>query len=212
MGLAYYNGNIRAGALAEQFGERYSTPFLKSIESEVGDPYKGWLPRLLNSGLTGISQHPIRQILLILFLNCTAEEFFTSSEEYKPFGDGPWPCLNHAADHFKQPVINMCLITDNLVKRKTGRPRGIFSCECGFVYNRVGPDSCEEDRYRVDSVESYGLVWEKTLREVWSDNSLSVATAGHRLGVSDLTVVRYAIRLDLPMNAPGTRRVSPKDY
>jgi len=87
---------------------------------------------------------------------------------------------------------------------------GIFSCECGFIYNRVGPDTSQEDRYRIDSVESYGSTWEQVLREAWSDTSLSLERAARRLGVSELTVVRYAIRLDLPMNAPGSRQISLK--
>jgi hypothetical protein len=209
-GLAYYNGNIRASELANEFSERYPTQLLESLNCEIKNHYRNWLLRLLHSGLVGVSQHPIRHILLLLFLGCTTEEFFTSPEKFKPFGDGPWPCLNHTADHFRQSVITECRITDNLVKRKTGRPLGTFNCECGFVYNRVGPDTSEEDRYRIDSVESYGPVWEQVLREAWLNNALSIVRAARRLGVSDLTVVRYAIRLELPMNVPNARQVSLK--
>lgn len=53
-------------------------------------------------------------------------------------------------------------------------------------------------------------VWEQVLRESWSDTSLALGRTARRLGVSDLTVVRYAIRLDLLMNAPGSRQVSHK--
>lgn len=210
LGLAYYNGNIRAKELANQFSEHYPAIVLEALRCEITNPYQNWLLRLLHSGLRGVSQHPIRHILLILFLGCTTEEFFTFSEKYQPFDEGPWPCLNHTADHFRAPVINECRITDNLVKRKMGRPLGTFKCECGFVYNRVGPDISEEDRYRIDSVESYGPVWEKVLRETWPDTSLSIGRIARQLGVSDLTVVRYAIRLDLPMNVPDARQVSPK--
>jgi hypothetical protein len=210
LGLAYYNGNVRASELADEFCKHYPAELLESLTCQINDYHRNWLLRLLHSGSTAVSQHPIRHLLLILFLGITTEEFFTSSEPYKPFGDSPWPCLNHAAEHFRQPVITECRITDNLVKKKTGRPLGTFNCECGFVYNRVGPDTSDEDRYRNDSVESYGPVWEQVLREAWSDTSLSVGSAARRLGVSDLTAVRYAIRLDLPMNAPGFRQVSPK--
>ncbi len=101
-------------------------------------------------------------------------------------------------------------MTDNLGKRKRGRPLGIFRCECGFVYNRVGPDGSEEDRYRIDSIESYGPEWERVLRESWSNTSLSAEGAARMLGVSSLTVVRHAIRLALPMNILGARQVSTK--
>lgn len=209
-GLAYYNGNVRARDLAIEFSEHYPAKLLESLNCQIKNQHRNWLLRLLHLGTAEVSQHPIRHILLILLLGCTIEEFLTSSAAYKPFGDGPWPCLNHAADHFRQAVITECRVTDNLVKKKTGRPLGTFNCECGFVYNRVGPDTSEEDRYRIDSVESYGSVWERVLRESWSDTSSSIGRAAHRLGVSDLTVVRYAIRLDLPMNVPDARQVSRK--
>lgn len=209
-GHAYYNGNIRVGELIAKFNDYYLPDILKSLDCEIKNTYRNWLLRLLHSRLTGVSQPPIRHILLILFLGLTAEEFFTSYEEFKPFGDAPWPCLNHAADHFGQLVITRCRITDNIAKGKTGRPMGIFSCECGFVYNRVGHDNSEDDRFRIDSVESYGPVWEKALREAWCNTNISVAKAARQLGVSALTVVRYAIRLDLPMNVPGARQVGLK--
>lgn len=209
-GLAYYNGNIRATELITQFERYYPIQILEALDCKVKGRNKNWLLRLLHSGLAGVSQLPIRHILLIIFLGYSTEEFFNSYKEFKPFGDGPWPCLNHTAVHYREPVITKCRVTDNLTTGKTGRPMGTFSCECGFVYNRVGPDNSEEDRYRIDSVESYGPIWEKVLREVWSDSSLALVRAARLLGVSDLTVVRYAIRLDLPMNVPDARQVSLK--
>jgi len=210
LGLAYYNGNIRATLLADQFNAHFPPQLLEALDCKIPNTQSNWVLRLVRSVLACVNQLPIRHILLILFIGCTTEEFFTSPETYKPFGDGPWPCLNHTAAHFKQLVITECRITDNLVRGKTGRPLGTFSCECGFVYNRVGPDRVEEDRYQANSVESYGPKWEEVLKEIWANTSISVAGIARQLGVSDLTVVRYAIRLDLPMNAPNARQVSPK--
>lgn len=210
LGLAYYNGNIRATELVTRLERFYPAQILEPLDCIIKNRHCNWLLRLLHSGLVGVSQLPIRHLLLILFLGYSTEEFFNSHKEYKPFGDGPWPCLNHTAVHYRQPVVIKCRVTDNLTKGKTGRPMGIFNCECGFVYNRVGPDKSAEDRHRVDSVESYGPVWEKVLREVWLDNSLSLVRAARQLGVSELTVVRYAIRFNLPMNIPSARQVSLK--
>jgi Tn7-like transposition protein D/TniQ protein len=209
-GLAYYNGRVRASRLVKELSKYYPSQILLSLDCEIKDTYRNWLLRLLHSGLTEVSQHPIRHILLIIFLGCTVEDFFTSHKEYKPFGDGPWPCLNKAAEHFGQLVITECRITDNLVKGKKGKPMGTFNCSCGFVYNRVGPDESEQDRTRRNSVEAYGPVWEEALREVWADTSISLSKAASQLGVSELTVIRYAIRLDLPMNCSNTRTVGPK--
>ena len=208
-GLAYYNGNVRARQLVIQFSKYYPSQILSSLDCEIKNTYGNWLLRLLHPGLTGVSQPPIRHILLILFLGCTTEGFFTSFKEFKPFGDGPWPCLNKAAKHFGQLVIAKCRINDNIVTGKTGKPMGTFSCECGFVYNRVGPDSSEDDRTRRGSVESYGPVWEEALRAAWADTSCHLGKAAEQLGVSALTVIRYAIRLDLPMNV-SMPTVGPK--
>lgn len=210
LGLAYYNGNIRVTELINRVETYYPIRMLEALDCKIKNRHRNWLLRLLHLGSVGVSQLPIRHILLILFLGYSTEEFFNSHKEYKPFGDSPWPCLNHTAVHYRESVITNCRVTDNLTTGKTGRPMGTFSCECGFVYNRVGPDNSEEDRYRVDSVESYGSVWEKVLREGWSDSSLPLVRAARPLGVSDLTVVRYAIRLNLPMNVPGARQVSLK--
>lgn len=210
LGLAYYNGNIRAAELLTEFSAFYPPQVLKSLDCEIENTYRNWLLRLLHPSRTGVTQLPIRHILLILFFGLTTEDLLTSFDEFKPFGDGPWPCLNHAAAHFGKAVIIKCRITDNIAKGKLGRPMGIFSCECGFVYTRVGPDISAEDHFRIGSVESYGPVWEKVLREAWLDTGTSVGKIAKLLGVSHLTVVRYAIRLDLPMNAPGVRGVSLK--
>lgn len=189
LGLAYYNGNVRAAELLTEFSAFFPPQVLKSLDCEIENTYRNWLLRLLHPSRTGVTQLPIRHILLILFLGLTTEDLLTSFDEFKPFGDGPWPCLNHAADHFGKAVIMKCRITDNIAKGKLGRPMGIFSCECGFVYTRVGPDISVEDRFSIGSVESYGPVWEKVLREAWPDTSTSVGKIAERLGVSHLTVV-----------------------
>ena len=88
---------------------------------------------------------------------------------------------------------------------------GTFSCnKCGFIYNRVGPDTTEESRFQANSTQVYGPIWESRLRELWKDTFLSLVEAGRKLGVSALTVVRYAIRLGLPMNTANARQVSEK--
>ncbi|MDQ3816229.1 MAG: TnsD family transposase [Acidobacteriota bacterium] len=209
-GLAYYNGNIKMAALCEALINFYPPDLLKRLKSEIDNCYKGWVFTLVHTTTLAVVQHPIRHLLLITFLGYTAEEFFTSSNVFKPFGNNPWPCLNRASEHFGQLLINDCRVTDCWVKKKRGKPVGTFSCACGFVYNRIGPDTSEEDRYQINSVESYGPVWEKALREIWADRSISLREAARRLGVSELSVVRHAIRLELPMNVSGARHVGPK--
>lgn len=207
-GYAYYNGRIRTTQLLNAFTQFYPSKFLNAIHCPINSQSYSWLIRLLSTDKVDIVHHSLRHLLLIIFLECTAEQVFTSFREYKPFSDGPWPCLNHAASHYKQLTIAQCRITDCMIKKKRGRPMGTFSCKCGFAYNRIGPDNSTEDRFRAGSIQCYGPTWERALRKLWANVSIPIKEMSRRLGVSDLTVVRHAIRLCLPMNTQGTRRVN----
>ena len=136
------------------------------------------------------------------FLGCSAEDLLTRFEEYRPFGDGPWPCLNRAAPHYREPVIDRCRLT-NGQKHNKGRPLGMFSCGCGFRYLRVGPDKDENDRYRFNRVDSYGEVWEAHFKKQWSDGSVTLTNLAVDLGVIPFTLRRHAIRLKLPFPRGG---------
>jgi hypothetical protein len=150
---------------------------------------------------------------MMSFLGFTAEEFFTSFAEYKPFVDGSYPCLNRASDHYGELRIQQCRVFDNLTKGKQrGKPIAVFTCGCGFIYQRIGPDKSEEDRFRYDSIREYGTVWEKKLEEMWNDLSLSRAEIARRLQISDLSVTNIAHRLNFPMNTSGTRVSNDKAH
>ena len=113
--------------------------------------------------------------------------------EYKPFGDGPWPCLNAAADHYLRPVV-----FDLKVSYSTGLkcPVGTFSCTCGFVYIRSGPDKSEDARYRFGRIKAFGTVWEERLKEL-VNQKLSLRETARLLGLDANTVKKYARKLGL---------------
>jgi hypothetical protein len=141
-------------------------------------------------------------LLLLTFLECTAEQFFTTFEEYEPFGKAPWPCLNRASDHFKQKTVSACHISNGQKKTK-GRPVGLFSCDCGFKYLRLGPDENRADRVRFDKVISYGSAWEQYFAQCWNDPSVTLTNLANQLNVIPFTLRRHAIRLKLPFPRPG---------
>jgi len=207
-GYAYYNGRVRTTELLNAFIQFYSTKFLNTLHCPINSTGHNWAIRLLLKDKVDVVQPPLRHLLLLVFLGCTAEQMFTSFSEYKPFGDGPWPCLNHAAPHFQQSIITQCQITDCLIKKKRGKPMGTFSCKCGFVYHRIGPENSTEDRFHSSSVQTYGPLWEQSLQKLWSKTKFPLREVGQRLGVSDLTIIRHAIRLGLPMNSSGTRQAN----
>jgi hypothetical protein len=162
-----------------------------------------WLLRLVRPPKH--AQHPLYHLLLMQFLGCTVEEFFSLPSQVHSFEEGPWPCLNPAAEHYKEPVVQECVPSSRL---RYNRPVGTFSCGCGFSYARSGPDSSPEDRFRVGRVISFRPVWEAKLRQLWNDASLSLSEVGRRLGVDPLTVRRHALRLNLLPSRRG-RKTKP---
>lgn len=208
--LAYYSGKIRLGKLTDLLIEHYSRRTLIDLKCDIKNPCRSWLLRLIYQDKLESLQHPLRHILLINFLGFTVESFFTSFKKYKPFGEGPWPCLNHSAHHYRQLTIKACRISDTKTNDK--KPIGVFECECGFTYTRTGPDQTEDYLFSASasSVRSYGPVWEAALRKFWHDTSITLREAADKLGVEELTVKRRAIALGLPYprNTPHSLRAS----
>ena len=140
-----------------------------------------------------------------MYLNCDPEEVFNRFVEFKPFGDGPWPCLNPAADHYKELCVLSCKIFPG-AKRDRGKPRGVFSCSCGFTYARVGPDANESDKFSYSIVQAYGESWEALLRALWDDMALNIDAIARRLGINVLTLKRRVVALGLrfPRSTPAS--------
>lgn len=202
-GLATHTGSIYVKRLLGEFTRYYSPSLLRLLHCEFQrrDIEKSnWLLRLVHRQKH--AQHPLYHLLLIQFLGCTVKKFFELPEELRPFGEGPWPCLNPATSHYKQPVITEFQLGDRL---RYGKPTGKFSCECGFAYARAGPDSSPEDRFRVGRIISFGQIWEAKLKQLWKDSSLSISEIGRRLSVDPLTVRRHTARLGLPLSRSDMR-------
>jgi len=143
-------------------------------------------------------------LLLIQFLGCSVKEFLELPEDLNFFGEGPWPCLNPAANHFKQLVIPGHKLSS---RARDNRPVARFKCECGFAYARSGPDSSEKDIFRIGRMISFGRTWENKLKELWnSDSKLNLSQIGRQLGVDPLTVRRHATRLKLSFSTAVRRK------
>lgn len=186
-GFATSTGRIRQQILADRFIAYYGHKFLELLDSVLSGEHS-WLTLSTRKERRVI--HPVRQLLLIRFLYGSFQDFLDeeTSEEYHPFGYGPWPCLNKAADHYRQPVIDKCHITRC---SSTGRPVGTFPCACGFVYSRRGPDVEMKDRFRIGRIKSFGPIWQKKLEELLAKGYSFRKTAG-MLGVDTNTVIKHA--------------------
>lgn len=187
-GLTTTSKRIKQRELYEEFIGFYGREFLKLMESDIdNDDEYNWL-RVATRDVSR-SVHPIRHLLLINFLDDNIERFFSNiNDVFSPFGNGPWPCLNKAADHYKRNVINDVKITEDY---KTRVPVGTFSCNCGFVYSRKGPDKSGEDKYKIGRVKRFGGVWEEKLKEHLSNQKYGVIELAKIMACDPKTIVKY---------------------
>lgn len=86
------------------------------------------------------------------------------------FGKGPFPCLNKAASHYKQLIIQKVEVTRDY---KSKNLIGTFKCSCGFIYARKQTT----DMFEIGRVKAFGEVWIKKLealeKETWSIRAMA---------------------------------------
>ena len=184
---------VRNQKLLDSFRSFYGEEFL--AQDPFGVESEEWLARIVRKprrkGL-----HPMKHLMLMRLLTGGIDRFFRQEHVYKPFGDGPWPCLNGAAAHYKESVVTDLAIT--ICYENRSEPVGIFSCSCGFVYSRRGPDRNDEDQYRIGSVRDYGHIWKQKLTELVEENPhLTAFDIGSILNVNRSTVRKHAKILNL---------------
>lgn len=184
--LVTASNRVRQSNLHEVFQAKVPKGFLEKYESEIDENSEyNWLKVLTRNMKRHV--HPFRHLLMMLFLEVDISNLIKSGNDIGPFGKGPWPCLNMAAIHYKQPVVNGIEITRDF---KSKSPIGTFTCSCGFIYARKGPDRIDEDQYRIGHVKVFGHVWQKKLQEL-SKQSLSIRAIARELNVDSKTVKKY---------------------
>ena len=180
---------IRQNELHDSFVNYYGELFLLSLQSlpDRNDEYN-WL-RVITRNVAR-TVHPIRHILFINFLSGNIDAFFNNFGSYsKPFGNGPWPCLNKASEHYLKPIIKELTVTPD---SKTRQPVGTFKCECGFIYSRRGPDQNLQDHYRIGRVKEFGPIWENRLNFLINNaNQLSQNAIARELNCDPATIKKY---------------------
>lgn len=198
-------GRVRFKLLISDFMEFYSPLFLTNLKSNIkeGDG-DSWLHKVIRKSKENC--HPLRHILLLKFLGVTLDHV-RSLRKPRPFGDSPWPCLNKAASHYLESVVEHCTVTTG---SKTKKPTGHFHCDCGFVYIRTGPDLFPEDRYKRGRIETFGSVWLQAAQELSLKSVLSLRQKAKRLGVDPKTFVRFLKgvrkeKIELPRAIPKRR-------
>ncbi|MCD8502295.1 MAG: hypothetical protein LRY71_12315 [Bacillaceae bacterium] len=132
--------------------------------------------------------HPFRHLLMLYFLEQDVDSFLQVEADTGPFGTGPWPCLNKAANHYNGFVIPEVNVTKDF---KSKAPIGTFGCSCGFIYSRKGPDRLSEDKYRIGRIKAFGDVWKAKLHELAAEGTYSTRALAKMLGVDSKTVKKY---------------------
>ncbi|MDF9408525.1 MAG: hypothetical protein A4E52_00162 [Pelotomaculum sp. PtaB.Bin013] len=207
--LATYTGRVRQRDLIESFKSFYGPEFLVQMNSAVDyDHQDNWLSKLVRE--PRITTYPIRHILFMRFLGVMPEKFLTGRKErYLPFGRGPWPCLNAAANHYRQPVIEQCSLTRDY---DTGLPVGTFSCSCGFTYLRCGPDQKESDRYKIGRIKSFGPTWEKELIRLAVVEKKGLRESARQLNVDPKTIKNQLKKIQDQSNDQLINDLSMRDF
>lgn len=159
------------------FYDYYSNDFLNRINCSLDNNKIDWLNNITRDSVRQPTLSPLRFILILRFLGQTVESFFTSIRTplppRKPFGTGPWPCLNRVSDHYMEKTIH----TVSFDKSRKDAP-GKFECRlCGFIY-----------QYRASNpnkirVVKYGRVWEKLLLGM-ADASIPYRVISNELSLS----------------------------
>lgn len=193
-GYATANGRVYQKRLINDFiqfigGNR----FLQELNSELNDDDEcNWLSEIVRKHRK--SFHPLRHLLFIHFIKGSAKEFFCDINEFKPFGKGPWPCLNPAAEHYEKHIIKDVNISHSSDLK---RPIGTFVCSCGFVYTRSGPDKTLSDIYKKGRIKCFDPFWEEKLRELVEKQELGLRRIARELKVDTNTVISYSKKLGL---------------
>ncbi|TMU83779.1 hypothetical protein FGG79_18970 [Bacillus sp. BHET2] len=191
LGLKGYlsvNGTVNQIELAEDLLNFYGEDLLSIFNCSFNPGENFSWVRLITSKHRSVF-HPVYHLLLQCFLNISVSDLNkVENKKYSHFGTGPFPCLNPAANHYKELLIN-----DVQIKRdhNTGNPRGLFTCECGYEYVRIGPDKGLDDIYRYNRVYEYGSVWKERLFYLVLNQKLTYKAAAAELQVSHETVRRY---------------------
>lgn len=136
LGLSTYNRHRKLSLILAHIRQTL-TPDLLTYLGCDGPVQKhwSWVTRLLRNA--DIPRFTLYRLLLVLSFAESIPAFLELPAELNAFGNGPWPCLNPACPKYRQPCIDVCEMDFD----HKGFPRGTFTCECGFTYSRVGPDS-----------------------------------------------------------------------
>ncbi|TMU83780.1 hypothetical protein FGG79_18975 [Bacillus sp. BHET2] len=179
------SGRVDQRLLFERFRAFYSEGILQKLQSNV-DYYDEscWLKAITRKHRKTF--HPIRHVLISTFLEETSN--MNGYKDKDPFGSGPYPCLNKASSHYKQPVINK---VEFIICARTNKQIGLFKCGCGFEYYSKEVKQGIDSLPIISKIKDFGPVWKGKLGELISTRKHSYREIARILGVDTKTVIKY---------------------
>lgn len=192
-GIVTPKGRINQQELVKSFKNFYGDEFLDILESNIEYlDSRNWLSEI--SRKIRYSIHPIRQLLFIKYLDIKIDDIFNDKYEYKPFGEGPWPCFNKASEHYGKSVINDVIIS---YSRKTKKIMGKFCCECGYKYLKEYSSDMDNNKKEKIRVLEFGEVWNNKLIELVTQEQLSIQEIANKLDLDWNGTYNHIIKLGL---------------
>lgn len=187
-----FNRNTKVNMVKDvidSFNKFFPNDFLDYLDLPNIVEKMGWIEETITKG---ILSEPVKHLLLIYLWGYTnGEEFLQSAKNQNHFYPPPWPCLNPFCRHYREKTISK---EQMLIQFINGYPIGIFSCNCGFIYKRRGPDISENDIFHMDSIVEEGNLWENNFKKLYKDSNLSLGELRQLLNHS-------SSRAQLPLQA-----------
>ncbi|MFN7652493.1 MAG: TnsD family Tn7-like transposition protein [Cyclobacteriaceae bacterium] len=137
--------------------------------------------------------HPLRHVFVRAFLETKSD---TLAKNESPFGKGPFPCINRAANHFGEKHVS--LIENGFGYR--GFPKGKFQCTCGMIFSEY-----KNEFKTITLVIDHGNEWKEFVT-----NQISLGVCGskisQRLGISFIQLRRWCCKYGI---ANSWKKVEP---
>ncbi|MEH2031197.1 MAG: TnsD family Tn7-like transposition protein [Nostoc sp.] len=165
--LATLDRQVYEQGLRQKFLSFYGSEFLEALGINVSNNNIN-LFKIFRLHLEVFD--PVMHLLMIRFLRNSPSTFFARKSKYKPFGKGPWLCLNPACEYYLHSVVTklvMLLSNDlNSTYSYIKNPIGTFECDCGFQYSKIGVNLTKVDKFRFERIVTFGQLWEQKYLEL----------------------------------------------
>lgn len=155
------------------------------------------------------TENPLYHMIFCRLMDFEFKKIFIIENEYKkfskPFGEGPWRCVNITCNEYGNNVIKEVRFKYR-GERKHLKERclGYFACPyCGFTYLVYSKDFVEGKKSDVYTIIEFGEIWEKRLRQLWNNYNYSIKQVRDELGLiysKNLITIAKNFGLEYPRN------------